>query len=163
MRAGATAILLAMILALAACQGSAVSDPRREEAAIRASDARWLAAARAHDLEQTLAYWTQDAIIMQPGSPAIVGKAAIRAYVSGAFALPDFSIQWVTDKVHVAKSGDLAYSTGSDQISLTTPDGKRVIEHNNSAVVWRKEPDGSWKVVLDMWNPAESAPESTAH
>ena len=162
MRTCYTLATLVMFVAVAACKTAPVSDPAGDEAAIRATDARWLAAAQAHDLERTLSYWADDAIVMVPGAPALAGKEAIRRYVSGAFAIPDFSITWVTDRVWVAKSGDLAYATGTDHIRMTTSEGKPLVEHNKAVVVWRKEADGSWKCVVDVWNSEASAPESGA-
>jgi len=153
------AILLPLAV-LAGCQSlsAPAPDPVREEAAIRATDARWLAAAQAHDLEQTVSYWTDDVYMMPPGGPAMVGKEALRRYVAGAFTIPDFSISWVTDHIWVAKSGDVAYAVGTDTIRLTSPDGKPVVEHNKAVAVWRKGADGSWKCAVDIWNAAEPQP-----
>jgi ketosteroid isomerase-like protein len=83
-----------------------------------------------------------------------VGKDAIRKYVSDAFATPGFSITWQTDKVEVAQSGDLAYSTGTDRMSLNGPDGKSVTEESRGVAIWKKQPDGSWKCVVDVMSPA---------
>jgi uncharacterized protein (TIGR02246 family) len=145
---------------LAGCAGMATpaADPGRAEAAIRAADARWLAAAQAHDLEGSLSYWSDDAILMVSGAPAMAGKEAIRRYVAGAFAIPGFSISWATDRVWVAKSGDIAYATGTTRISMTAADGKSVVEHDNAVTVWRKALDGSWKCVVDIANPSEGHP-----
>jgi len=152
-----TAMAAVLLGALAACAGAPAikTDPAREEAAIRAADARWLAATGAHDLERTLSFWTDDVYMMPPGGPAIVGQEALRRYVAGAFAIPGFSINWVTDHVWVAQSGDIAYAVGTDTIRLTSPDGKPVEEHNKSVAVWRKEADGSWKCAVDIWNAAD--------
>jgi len=147
-----------MLVAVAACRTTPAPDPARDEAAIRAADARWLAAAQAHDLEQSVSYWSDDAVLLVTGSPAIVGKDAIRRYVTGAFTIPDFSISWTMDHVAVAKSGDLAYATGTNRISMTTPEGKPVVEHNKAVEVWRKERDGSWKCVVDIANAAGTQP-----
>jgi uncharacterized protein (TIGR02246 family) len=155
-----TAMIPALLALLAGCQSlsAPAPDPVREEAAIRATDARWLTAAQAHDLERTVSYWTDDVYMMPPGGPAMVGREALRHYVGGAFAIPDFSISWVTDHVWVAKSGDVAYAVGTDTIRLTSPDGKPVVEHNKAVAVWRKEPDGSWKCAVDIWNAADPQP-----
>jgi uncharacterized protein (TIGR02246 family) len=149
-------VAVVILVALAAC--NTTPDPARDEAAIRAADARWLAAAQAHDLEGSLSYWSNDAILMVSGAPAMAGKDAIRRYVAGAFAIPDFSISWATDRVWVAKSGDLAYATGTTRISMTTPDGKPMVEHDNAVTIWRKEPDGSWKCVVDIANSSDARP-----
>jgi ketosteroid isomerase-like protein len=130
------ATVLVLLALLAGCKGMAApaADPVREEAAIRATDARWLAAARSHDLERTVSFWSDDVYLMPPGGPAIVGKEALRRYVAGAFAIPDFSITWVTDHVWLAKSGDLAYAVSTDTIRMSSPEGKPLVEHNKAVV-----------------------------
>lgn len=154
--------LIVVLFAIAAAEGCSMQqkvDLAAEEAAIRATDAKWLAASTAHDLERVLPFWADDATILPPGAPAITGKDAIRQYVSGAFAAPGFSITWKTEKVEVSQSGDMAYSSGIDRISVTTPDGKTVTEENRGVAIWRKQPDRSWKCVLDVMSPA--APPNT--
>ncbi|MDE2136593.1 MAG: SgcJ/EcaC family oxidoreductase [Gammaproteobacteria bacterium] len=150
--------------ALAGCTGlpAAATGASREEADIRATDARWLAAARAHDLEQTVSYWTDDVYMMPPGGPPILGKDALRRYVAGAFATPGFSISWVTDHIWVAKSGDLAYAVGTDTIRLLSPGGQPIEEHNKAVAVWRRGPDGAWKCAVDIWNAAEDTATAAA-
>jgi ketosteroid isomerase-like protein len=95
---------------------------------------------------------------MVSGAPAMAGKEAIRRYVAGAFAIPDFSISWATDRVWVAKSGDVAYATGTTRISMTGADGKPVVENDKAVTVWRKEPDGSWKCVVDIGSSSGAHP-----
>ena len=131
------------------------------ESAIRATDAQWLATVKTRDAEKSASFWSDDATIFAPNAAPIVGKQAIRAYVAGAFASPDFSIEWKTDKVVVAASGDMAYGTGTDVMTFKTPDNKLHTEHTNGLVIWRKQADGSWKAAIDIWNaaapPAEAA------
>lgn len=128
-----------------------------EEAAIRATDAKWLAAAQARDLEHILPFWSDDAIILPPGEPAVTGKVAIRQYVAGAFASPGFSITWQTDKIEVSGSGNLAYSIGTDRITFANSEGKAVVTENRGLVIWKKQADGSWKCAVDMMSPAPAA------
>src|SRR5690348_7504338 len=154
-----TIMVLAAMLVNAGCRAQRKVNLSTEEAAIRRTDAVWLAAASAHDLDRILPFWADDATILAPGTPAIVGKDAIRKYVSSSFATPGFSIAWKTDKVEISQSGDLAYSYGTDRISLNTPDGKPVIEENEAVAIWKKQPDGSWKCVMDVMTPA--APRDT--
>ncbi len=150
-----TPIMLAIVVA--GCGTRPNVNLATEEAAIRRTDADWLAASSSHDLERVLPFWSDDATILAPGSPPIVGKEAIRKYVSGAFATPGFSITWKTDKVEVSQSGDMAYSTGTDRISLNAPDGKSVTEESRGVAIWKKQPDGSWKCVLDVMSPSASS------
>ena len=54
--------------------------------------------------------------------------------------------------------GDLAYLTGTIRQTLTAkkPGAKPVPYDGKYVTVLKKQPDGSWKIVLDMWN--ENAP-----
>lgn len=142
--------------------GRAVDPPApvdfaKEEAAIRATDAQWLAAVKSRDVEKTIAFWSEDATILQPETPPIVGRAAIRKYVAEAFASPDFSITFAPDTIVVAAAGDMAYEIGSDTMTFRGPNGKVITAHARGVVVWRKQPDGSWKAAVDIWNAAPPA------
>jgi uncharacterized protein (TIGR02246 family) len=136
------------------------------ESTIRATDAQWLATVKTRDAEKSASFWSDDATISPPNAAPIAGKPAIRAYVAGAFASPGFSIDWKTDKVVVAASGDMAYSTGSDVFTFKTPDNQMHTEHTNGVVVWKKQPDGAWKAAIDIWNadapPADAAKPANA-
>jgi uncharacterized protein (TIGR02246 family) len=156
-RFGPLAVMVLVIGTVAGCSGHRKMNLAAEEAAIRTTDAEWLSAATSHDLERILPFWSDDATILSPGTPTVRGKNAIRQYVSGAFSTPGFSITWKTDKVEVSQSGDLAYSTGTDWISVTAPDGKPVTQENKSVAIWKKQPNGSWKCVVDVMSPAAPA------
>jgi uncharacterized protein (TIGR02246 family) len=149
--------VLFLLMLLAGCTArepltTAPADLVKEEAAIRATDAQWLAAVKARDVEKTVSYWSDDATILPPDSPPVVGKKAIRDYVAGAFAMPEFSITWELDKVVVARAGDMAYATANDVITFKGADGKVASMKARAVVVWQKQADGSWKVVVDIWN-----------
>ena len=147
--------LLLAAACISGCGKQSSANFAGEEAAIRSADAKWLAAAQAHDLEGLLPFWADDATILPSGATAVTGKAAIRQYVAGAFATPGFSITWSTDKIEVSSSGDLAYSTGTNRITF----GKSVAD-NRAVVIWKKQADGSWKCIVDMMSPAPGASAS---
>ena len=132
-----------------------------EEAEIRATDTRWQEAVKARDAERAASFWADDATIYQPDGPAITGKDAIHAYVARAFSSPDFSISWTTDKVVVSQAADMAYETGTDQITYRGANNKVVAEKNHGVVVWKKQASGSWKAQIDIWNAAPSTPPAT--
>jgi uncharacterized protein (TIGR02246 family) len=117
-------------------------------------DAEWAKTAGSGDLERILSYWSDDATVLPPGSPALVGKPAIRAYIAQSLRTPGFAISWKTNDVTVAASGDLACGVGTNQVSFDGPDGKRVTVDGNAVTVWRKGADGAWKCVVDIWNDA---------
>src|SRR4051812_8689650 len=127
-------------------------DLAKEEAAIRATDDQWLAAAKAKD-KNASSFWSDDVVLMFPGMPPIVGRKAADDYAAGALNTPGFSITWVTDKIVVAVSGDLAYSYGTNTITMMM--GKKLVTtKDNGIVIWKKLADGKWKAAVDIGTPA---------
>jgi ketosteroid isomerase-like protein len=53
---------------------------------------------------------------------------------------------WEPDQVQVLDSGTLALSSGP----VRDPSGKRIGTFNS---IWRREPDGKWKIVIDHGCP----------
>ena len=147
-------------LLVIALSSSALAAPNEKASGAKAEilrlDAEWAKAAEAGDLEKTLAYWSDDASVFPPGSPALVGKDAIRVYVAESLRTPGFRITWKTNEVTVAESGDLAYGIGTNRVSFTGPDGKPVTVEGKAVTVWRKDPTGGWKCVVDIWNDVPS-------
>ena len=124
-------------------------------------DQAWARAAADRDVEGSLSFWADDARVFPPGQPALVGKDAIRGYVKAAFAMPGFSIGWKTSEFVISASGDLAYGFGTNEVTLDGPDGKPITEHGRALTVWRKDPAGAWKCVVDIWNAEPATPGSS--
>jgi uncharacterized protein (TIGR02246 family) len=142
-----------IVLPLTACAASAPAPDLEAEAATLMETSRaWSAAAGSGDIDAILSYWADDAIMMPPGQPPLRGKAAIREYVEAGSAIPGFSIEWEPLEAHVATSGDMAYLIERNRISLQDSTGATVTETNKVVTVWRKQHDGFWKNVIDMWN-----------
>ena len=53
-------------------------------------------------------FWTDDAVVLAPGMPAVVGKDALRGYVEGSLRIPGFSISWNSTDVAFSPDGRLA-------------------------------------------------------
>ncbi len=135
------------------CTSSAV-DLEAEGEALMQLSRDWSDLAATGDLDAIMAGWAEDAVMMPPGFPALEGKAAIRGYVEAASELPGFQISWEPLSVHVASSGDFAYMIERNVSSVNDSLGNPVVTHGKVVTVWRKDADGSWKNVVDMWNEA---------
>jgi ketosteroid isomerase-like protein len=79
-------------------------------------------------------------------------KDAIGKLFSGFFALPALKISWHPVRVQVAKSGELGYTSGTYQMAFNDPSGKAISDTGKYVTVWKKQSDGSWKVLLDIFN-----------
>lgn len=144
-------ILLATVLG--ACAQPTV-DAEAEGQRLMQLSRDWSAAAATGDIETVMEGWAEDAVMMPPALPPLRGKAAIRAFVEGAEQVPGFSISWEPVEVHVASSGDLAYMIERNLTIVHDPEGYPVQTHGKAVTVWRKDADGTWKNVVDMWNEA---------
>ncbi|MGB8838184.1 MAG: DUF4440 domain-containing protein, partial [Candidatus Acidiferrales bacterium] len=64
-------------------------------------------------------------------------------------------LSWQTTSVEVARSGDLAYETGTYVFSTIDKKGKTQEQKGKYVVVWKKQTDGAWKVAVDTDNTDE--------
>jgi uncharacterized protein (TIGR02246 family) len=146
--------LLILMLLFAGCQSQTAANDTRaaDEATLRNLDAEWSKAAGAKDLEKTASYYTDDALILPPNMPTIQGKQQGRAMWQGMFSVPGFGGGWKATKVEVARSGDLGYVTGAYELSETDASGKPMVDKGKYLEIWKKQADGSWKCVADMFN-----------
>lgn len=134
-------------------------DEASERAALLARDAEWArAAAAGADVERIVSYWSDDAAIVPPGQPIVEGKAAIRAFVADSLRIPGFRVHWVSDRVSFSPDGGLAYMRSTNEFTVPGPDGTLVTLRGRAITVWRRDPDGEWRCVVDIWNDAPPAP-----
>lgn len=115
-------------------------------------DDDWSKAAVAKDTDRVLSFYAVDAIVYPPNAPVAVGRDAAKQVWAGYFAAPDFAISWTTMHAGMSKSGDLGFTAGTYQDSYTGADGKPVKETGKYLCEWKKQKDGSWKAIHDMWN-----------
>ena len=144
--------LLSFIIVFSA----SAADPKIEQA-LRDLDAQWSAAAAAKDVDKTVSFYSDDAIVLPPNGPAATTKEAIRNVWKDMIASAT-SVNWKATRVEVAKSGDMAYLSGTYEVTMNdgTKDRGKYLE------VWEKQADGKWKCGADMWNsdlPAPASPE----
>ncbi|HJS25193.1 MAG TPA: DUF4440 domain-containing protein [Pyrinomonadaceae bacterium] len=148
-----TLVLLLFLLSIStACQTAATSDTRADEAALRKLDDEWSKAVGSRDVEKTISYYTDDAVVMPPNIPTLTGKEGIRSLWKSMLGSPTFSGGWKATKVDVARSGDLAYVTGNYEFNEQDNSGKPITDKGTYLEIWRKQADGSWKCVADMFN-----------
>ena len=116
----------------------------------------WSKSASTDSLEKTLSYWADDAVVMSPGQAPIKGKDAIREMIQAMSKIPGFNISWEPLSVEVSTSGDMAYIIEENKVTVSDSLGKPITEYNKAVTVWKKQADGSWKNVVDIWNAAPS-------
>jgi ketosteroid isomerase-like protein len=122
---------------------------------LRALEAEFNQATAARGLDGFMSYFADDASELPNGGAVVTGKQNIRHSLEPWG--PDLSLTWAPVQAEMAASGDLGYTFGNYVLKAKDKDGKPVVEYGKYATVWKKQKDGSWKVVMDMGNSSPSA------
>lgn len=105
----------------------------------------------AKSADKIVNFYADDAVMMNPGGEPLKGKDAIKAAISGMMADKALTLTFKSSKVDVAKSGDLGYTQGDYQMTMTNPKTHKVMNDRGAYVTtFRKQPDGSWRAVADI-------------
>ena len=142
-------LILSLLALSSACQPTATRGGADQTGLIKL-DADWSNAVAAKDVEKTMSYYADDALMMSPNIPALTGKQSIRTLWKSLLEAPGFAGGWKATKVDV--SGDLSYVTGTYEITETDDSGKAMTDKGKYLKVWKKQPDGSWKCIADMFS-----------
>jgi uncharacterized protein (TIGR02246 family) len=157
---------LVTTLLTTSCAPSAGGDSSlADAAAIRALDEQWSATAARNDVEQTVAFYADDAVLLPANAPMASDKKSIRESWAGLLG-PQTAVSWKVSKVEVAKSGDLGYLYGTYTLSIGDQKGGVAVHDSGKLVeIWKKQADGKWKCEVDTYNsdlPAAAAPVPAA-
>ena len=152
----AVCVLVAGIFVLA---GSLFSTPPAKPTAemLKQLEGEFMKAAADKGSRGYMSYYADDAVEVPNGAALIRGKVEI---AKGMGFLDDKNNQllWTPVGADISASGDLGYTYGTFEFHSKNKDGKVVVDYGKYTSIWKKQADGSWKVVLDMGN-ASPAPK----
>jgi uncharacterized protein (TIGR02246 family) len=125
---------------------------------IHAMDEEFMRLLAAGDLKQLTAnFYAEDAHFLPPNLPAFVGRPAIQKALEGLIAAGVNQLILRTDKIEV--SGDVTYAIGRYQSTIKPAAGAEIHDEGKYLVVYRRQPDGQWRAVADMFNSDLPAPQ----
>lgn len=127
-------------LTLAAWAAEAPSDEQR----LRETESAFAKSMADRDHAAFATFLAEDTVFF--GREVRRGKAAVAAAWKPFFDGPQAPFSWAPDAVAVLADGTLGFTSGP----VLDPTGKRVGTFNS---VWRRRPDGSWKIVFDKGCP----------
>jgi uncharacterized protein (TIGR02246 family) len=156
------AVLFPILIAVG-CAGSdtaetgetaATADPSVVRQAIEQANAGLIAALKAGDPAQVASFYDAEAVAMPPNLPANRGQQEIVASLTRFFdylTVTDFSLN-IED---VIVKDDVAIETGNSTITVRPkqPAAPAMApEMGKYLAVWKRQADGSWKKLRDIWN-----------
>jgi len=170
MRVPILAVWLAAGVAMAGCGSS--SAPGGEAAptskifdTIKADEVHWNADWKSGDAAKVASHYDAAAKVMLPGAQVVDGLPAIENAVQKDMDTPGFALTFSSDKIFIARSGDLAVARGVYTQTTTNPSNQAVESQSGTFVtVYRPGSDGAWKAQWGILTPGleESKPAPPA-
>ena len=122
-----------------------------DRAAVARTTARLLTAINAADLAGVLAVWDDDGVLMPPHHPSVRGRSDVERYFRQLFEQTRFTFSFTSSQIHV--SGDTAFERVEYAASARPAQGgSEVRDVGKGLHVYRRQPNGSWKLAMDIWN-----------
>ena len=147
-------------VAVVAASCARTVDVEQEKAALLAAETALQQSVT--DLDKFAAHFVPDGTMSSHGAPMIKGQDAIRQNMGAMLKTPGFKLTWQPTRAEVATSGDLGYTVGTYEMTLSNAAGIPAIEKGKYVTTWKKV-DGAWKVVDDIGNGDAPTPISSAH
>jgi len=94
-----------------------------------------------------LQFIDSNGVLLRPNSYPLVGGNAIDFISQANDTL--YIMNWQPKGAAIAESGELGYTYGVYTVSLKNKD---TLIHGTYVNIWKKQPDGTWKLVLDSGN-----------
>jgi uncharacterized protein (TIGR02246 family) len=142
---------------LTAC-APATRDTAAEAATLKTEALVWFRLYNAGDADGVAGLYAEDGVVLAPGAPAVVGRAAIRDFLASEIAAAKAA--GLTNKgdevTDAGVAGDMAWITGT--FSVTDASGATV-DKGKYVTIYRRA-DGKWPIIRDTWN--SDMPPATA-
>jgi ketosteroid isomerase-like protein len=93
------------------------------------------------------AWFAEDGVALGNGAAPLVGKVAITK--SANWDPKVYQLTWTPTDAVIGPSGDMGYTWGHFEGHSKDANGNPVTTKGRYMTIWRKDPNGQWKVVLD--------------
>ena len=140
----------------AAATISSNADPAAVRQAIDSNNARFSAAMIKADTATVKSFYTDDALLMGANEKTHRGAEEIAKAFGAMHAtmkVPAFELK----AQDVIVTGDYAIETGTYSMTMQPKTGKAMSDVGKYIVVWKHQPDGSWKILRDIYNSDQAA------
>ena len=102
------------------------------------------------NLEGVFSFIAEDFVQMPPNQPSFIGKKAIMADWKQYMA--EYTSKWEPTITDLTVSGDLAYLRGPFfETRKSRSSGEVTTQKGNSVWVLRRNSQGEWKLILELW------------
>jgi ketosteroid isomerase-like protein len=92
-------------------------------------------------------WFAEDGVSLGNGQAPVHGRDAIAKQAT--WAPKDYQLLWTPTDGVMSPAGDMGYTWGHYEGHSRDADGNTKVTTGRYLTIWRREPDGSWKVMLD--------------
>lgn len=138
----AAGILVAALLLPTAAQSAPAVNVAKAETEIRSALAAWVSAANRGDWNEALKIWAPDLIGWYPGMPDDTYQREVERAARAGPPRTTYEV----DVREVIVSGTMAVVRDIWTFSMVNASGVPAVEKVRSFEVWRRQPDGRWKI-----------------
>lgn len=137
------------------------ADVARDKAAIDTTRNAYASAWRAGSAGDVTNLYADDALVLYPNQPALVGRAAIQMYFKQFF--DDFiQNEFELTSAEIQITGSWAFDRGTYTWKGTPKAGGPAVDDRGKfLVILKRQSDGSWKVFRDMDNSDRPLTQTT--
>lgn len=145
--------------ALAACSGGSTPghDRAADEAEIHNLIDGIAGSFKTGDMEQVLAVYSDDVLVLGIDQPDVAGKDAFRKILAEQPKDVTINVRMDTKELEIA--GDLAYERGTYTVEISSKASGALLQTvtNRHIHIFKRQPDGRWKAWRLMENAASPA------
>jgi ketosteroid isomerase-like protein len=92
-------------------------------------------------------WFADDAVSLSNGRPALLGRGAVAA--SANWDPKTYQLTWTPTAAQMGPSNDMGFTWGHYEGRSKDAHGQPILVTGRYITIWKKLPDGSWKVVMD--------------
>lgn len=146
------AVVMLLFAAVAVAPSLAADKPSKGSDLLVKLEADFAKDVAEHGQQAFVTWFAEDGVELEEG-----GGIATREDIKKREPWPEgTSLTWTPVHATMSASGDLGFTYGNYVFKSKNKEGKIVASYGKYMSVWKKQKDGSWKVVADMGN---SSPE----
>jgi ketosteroid isomerase-like protein len=153
MRVSRIGNVVALLSAVASVAAAAESGSAKDRTDLLKTDSEFSDTAQKIGIAEAFVKYADPGATMLPANEnPVTGVDGIRKQF--ADLPPGTTLTWKPNKAEAAASGDLGYTLGRYVLRSRDRDGAPITRYGKYCSVWKKQPDRSWKWVVDVGTPS---------
>lgn len=146
--------MVVCVLVFAGARGSVrAGASAAAEAVLLEADRAFDAATAARGEAGFASFLSDDMTTIRADQPIVRGKGAFLEGWKSVFTTPGLSLRWQPQLARISDDGTMGFTVGTYTTTRSENGEARVVGSGKYVTIWRKQSDGTWKVIFDSGVP----------